>query len=91
MASQREEPPMHSVNVGERMRQLRRGLGMSVRALATTTGFSPSLISQAENNQVTPSIGSLERIAMALGVNLSQFFAEPETRCPFRKSCASTF
>ena len=70
---------MNSVNVGERMRQLRRGLGMSVRALATTTGFSPSLISQAENNLVTPSIGSLERIAMALGVNLSQFFAEPET------------
>ena len=70
---------MSSVNVGERIRQLRLGLGMSVRALAAKTGFSPSLISQAENSQVTPSIGSLERIAMALGVSLGQFFAEPET------------
>ena len=70
---------MSSVNVGERIRQLRLGLGMSVRALAAKTGFSPSLISQAENNQVTPSIGSLERIAMALGVSLGKFFAEPET------------
>jgi len=52
---------------------------MSVRALAAKTGFSPSLISQAENAQVTPSIGSLERIAMALGVSLGKFFAEPET------------
>jgi len=79
MASQQEEPPMSSVNVGERIRQLRLSLGMSVRALATKTGFSPSLISQAENGQVTPSIGSLERIAMALGVSLGKFFSEPET------------
>jgi transcriptional regulator with XRE-family HTH domain len=67
------------VNVGERIRQLRLGLGLSVRTLATKTGFSPSLISQVEHGQVTPSIGSLERIAMALGVSLGKFFAEPET------------
>ena len=70
---------MSSVNVGERIRQLRLGLGMSVRILVAKTGFSPSLISQAENSQVTPSIGSLERIAMALGVSFGQFFVEPET------------
>lgn len=70
---------MSPVNVGERIRQLRLGLDMSVRTLATKTGFSPSLISQAEHNQVTPSIGSLERIAAALGVSLGKFFAEPET------------
>jgi transcriptional regulator with XRE-family HTH domain len=70
---------MSSVNVGERIRQLRLGLGMSVRTLAAETGFSPSLISQVEHSQVMPSIGSLERIAMALGVSLGGFFAEPET------------
>lgn len=70
---------MSSVNVGERIRQLRLGLGMSVRTLAAKTGFSPSLISQVENGQVTPSIGSLERIARTLGVSLGKFFADPET------------
>ena len=69
---------MSSVNVGERIRQLRLSLGLSVRTLASKTGFSPSLISQVEHSQVTPSIGSLERIALALGVSLSKFFAEPE-------------
>jgi len=69
---------MSPVNVGERIRQLRLDSGMSVRALATKTGFSPSLISQVEHSQVTPSIGSLERIALALGVSLGKFFAEPE-------------
>jgi transcriptional regulator with XRE-family HTH domain len=70
---------MSPVNVGERIRQLRLGLEMSVRTLAIKSGFSPSLISQVENSQVTPSIGSLERIAMALGVSLGKFFAEPDT------------
>jgi transcriptional regulator with XRE-family HTH domain len=68
--------PMH---VGERIRQLRLGLGLSIRAFAAEAGFSPSLISQVEHGHVMPSIGSLERIAMALGVSLSTFFAEPET------------
>jgi transcriptional regulator with XRE-family HTH domain len=69
--------PVSPVNVGARIRQLRLGFGMSMRTLATKTGFSPSLISQVEHSQVTPSIGSLERIAVALGVSLGQFFAEP--------------
>lgn len=88
---------MSQVNVGERIRQLRLGLGMSVRTLATKTGFSPSLISQVEHGQVTPSIGSLERIAMALGVTLGKFFAEPGTnttglvRATARQTVTSTW
>ena len=71
---------MSPVNVGERIRQLRLDLGMSVRTLATQTGFSPSLISQVEHSQVMPSIGSLERIALALGVSLGEFFTALRTQ-----------
>lgn len=47
---------------------------MSVRSLATNADFSPSFISQVENGQVSPSISSLERIALALGASISDFF-----------------
>jgi transcriptional regulator with XRE-family HTH domain len=69
---------MNSLNVGGRIRQLRLGLGMSIRTLAAKTSFSPSLISQVEHGHVMPSIGSLERIAMVLGVSLGKFFSEPD-------------
>ncbi len=69
---------MSAVDLGEHIRQFRLGIGLSVRTLATQTGLSPSLISQVEHGHVTPSIGSLERIAMVLGVSLGQLFAEPE-------------
>jgi quercetin dioxygenase-like cupin family protein len=51
---------------------------MSMRTLASKAGFSPSLISQIEHGQVSPSIASLERIAAALGVSLGRFFTEPD-------------
>ena len=38
-------------------------------------GTWPDTVALIENGQVTPSIGSLERIAVALGVSLGKFFA----------------
>jgi transcriptional regulator with XRE-family HTH domain len=61
--------------VGDRVRDLRLNMGMSVRRLAASTGFSPSFISQVENGQASPSISSMEHIADALGVTLGEFFA----------------
>ena len=43
------------------------------------TGFSASFISQLENGQVSPSLGSLQKIADALGVTLGEFFATSQT------------
>lgn len=63
--------------VGERLRQLREEKRISVRKLAELTEFSASFISQVENGQASPSIGSLERIASAVGVTLGEFFAAP--------------
>jgi transcriptional regulator with XRE-family HTH domain len=60
--------------VGEHVRRLRERSGLSLRALAARTDFSPSFISQLEHGQVSPSIHSMEKIASALGVTLSAFF-----------------
>ena len=60
--------------VGEHVRRLRVALGMSLRELAARTDFTPSFISQVENGRVSPSIGSMEKIAMALDVTIGEFF-----------------
>jgi transcriptional regulator with XRE-family HTH domain len=61
--------------IGEHIRRLRLKRHVSMRAFAAQTGFSPSFISQLENGQVSPSLGSLQKIAEALGVTLGEFFA----------------
>ncbi len=60
--------------IGHHVRHLRKKAGLSVRALGARTGFSASFISQLENGLVSPSIGSMQKIAAALGVTLGEFF-----------------
>lgn len=67
-------------SVGEVIRQRREALGLSVRTLAAKAGFSPSFISQVENGQASPSIASLERLGLVLGLTLSQLFAAADPR-----------
>ena len=71
--------PVNPQILGEHIRRLRTDRGLSVRAFAVRTGFSPSFISQLENGQVSPSLGSLQKIAETLGVTLGEFFAAAET------------
>jgi quercetin dioxygenase-like cupin family protein/DNA-binding XRE family transcriptional regulator len=84
--------------VGEQVRKLRVRRHVSLRSFAVQTGFSPSFISQMENGQVSPSLGSLQKIADALGVTLGEFFASATAgddslivRPPDRKRLDSTW
>lgn len=91
--------PVSSVeqNVGEVIRGRRESLGLSVRTLAAKAGFSPSFISQVENGQASPSIASLERIGLVLGLTLSRLFEAADPRVPVvvrageRKSLSSAW
>src|SRR5256885_14613908 len=64
--------------IGEHIRRLRSDRRVSVRGFAAETGFSASFISQLENGQVAPSLGSLHKIAETLGITLGEFFAAAE-------------
>jgi transcriptional regulator with XRE-family HTH domain len=68
-------PRLKQQAVGDQVRRLREQRGLSLRALAGATEFSPSFLSQLENGQVSPSIASMERIANTLGVTLGEFFS----------------
>jgi len=65
---------MQEIKLGESLRRLREARGLSLRAVAERSGFSASFLSQVENDQASPSIASMERIAAALGVTMGEFF-----------------
>ena len=78
------QPGTSEQRLGDLVRQLRTRQRLSVRTLAARAGFSPSFISQVELGQASPSIGSLERIARALGVGLGDFFRPATTAAVVR-------
>lgn len=69
---------MEETKVGAAMHRLREARGLTLRAVAELSGFSASFLSQVENDQASPSISSMERIAAALGVTLGEFFHTAE-------------
>lgn len=68
------------IQVGEKIKRLREGKGVSLRELADLTGFSSAVLSQIENHLVSPPLGTLIRIAKALDVRPSFFFDEHPDR-----------
>ncbi len=61
-------------NIGVRIRQLREARGMTQSQLQSRSGVSRSYLSRIESGQMTPSLGTLEKIAESLGVGLNRFF-----------------
>lgn len=62
------------VKTGKRIKQLREATSMSQKDLAYTADLDRSYIASVESGQRNISIVNIERIAIALGVNLKEFF-----------------
>ena len=61
-------------NIGQRIRQLRESRGMTQSQLQSKSKVSRSYLSRIESGQMTPSLGTLEKISEALNVGLNRFF-----------------
>src|SRR5919197_6362821 len=62
------------VDVGERLRAIRRSRRATLRTIAARSGLSESFLSQVERGRSSASIASLRRIADALGVSIADLF-----------------
>jgi transcriptional regulator with XRE-family HTH domain len=65
-------------NIGQRIRQLRESRAMTQSRLQARSRVSRSYLSRIEGGQMTPSLGTLEKLSETLGVGLNQFFV-PKT------------
>jgi transcriptional regulator with XRE-family HTH domain len=62
------------VDVGERLRAIRRLRRCTLRTVSERSGLSESFLSQVERGRSSASIASLRRIADALGVSVADLF-----------------
>jgi transcriptional regulator with XRE-family HTH domain len=62
------------VNVGARIRELRKDRGLSLRALAELSGLSLNAVSRIERGESSPTVASLFSLATALQVHIADLF-----------------
>lgn len=65
-------------NIGSKIKKLRKARKLTLQDVARETGFSPALISQIENNNVSPPIATLSKLARFFDVKIGIFFEEEE-------------
>lgn len=71
-----------SINVGNRLRELREARNISMRGLAAKSGLSANALSMIERGKTSPSVSTLYKLSEALGVDITAFFGEPVERQP---------
>lgn len=60
--------------VGHKLRELRNKRGFSLRALAERSELNINTLSLVENGKSSPSVGTLQQLALALDIPISTFF-----------------
>lgn len=70
------------MDIGEKIKQRRKELGLSLRELAEKVDLTASFLSQIERDQASPSIDSLRKISQALSVPMFYFLLEQDAPSP---------
>lgn len=66
--------PAPTLDVGHRLRVLRKENKLSICALATKSGLAVNTLSLIENGKTSPSVSTLQQLAIALQVPITAFF-----------------
>ncbi len=76
------------VDVGGNLRQLREGRNLTLRALAEKSGLAINTLSLIENGKTSPSVSTLQQLAMGLNVPITAFFktGAPKSNIAYIKS-----
>ncbi len=73
-------PPAPPINIGVTIREFRLQRSMSQGDIEKRTGLLRCYLSRVENGHTIPSLETLQKIAGALDLPLSQFFADEPIR-----------
>jgi len=68
------------IDVGQKIRNFRRKLGLSIEALSQRSGLSTAAIQKIETNHMVPTIISLMKLSRALGEKVSFFVDEKDVK-----------
>ncbi|MFM7444237.1 MAG: helix-turn-helix domain-containing protein, partial [Tabrizicola sp.] len=71
------EAHVEPLNLGERVRELRRSRGWTLEEAAGRAGLARSTLSKIENGQMSPTYDALKKLAGGLSISVPQLFTPP--------------
>ncbi len=72
-----DEEPAEPLNLGQRVRELRKERGWTLERAAGQAGLARSTLSKIENGQMSPTYEALKKLAEGLAITVPQLFTPP--------------
>jgi DNA-binding XRE family transcriptional regulator len=69
--------PVPPVDLGARVRELRKARGWTLEQAANQAGLARSTLSKIENAQMSPTYDALKKLAVGLEISVPQLFTPP--------------
>lgn len=66
------------IKLGERLKEIRRTLGLTLEEASQKTGLARSTLSKIENEQISPTFQAMQKLTNGLQINIPQLFAAPK-------------
>jgi len=68
-----------ALNLGERVRELRKARGWTLEQAAQQVGLARSTLSKIENDQMSPTFEAVRKLASGMGISIPQLFTAPRS------------
>ncbi|WP_413699655.1 helix-turn-helix domain-containing protein [Psychromonas sp. KJ10-10] len=73
--SQSKEEKIAPIKLGERLKEIRKTLGLTLEEASQKTGLARSTLSKIENEQISPTYQAMQKLTMGLQIDIPQLFA----------------
>jgi len=71
------DSPVEPLNLGLRVRELRKARDWTLEQAASEAGLARSTLSKIENEQMSPTVELMKKLAAGLGIDMPQLFTPP--------------
>lgn len=68
------------LKLGQRIKAIRAGLGITLEEASQRTGLARSTLSKIENEQISPTFQAMQKLALGLQIDMPQLFEPPRKK-----------
>ena len=78
ISNEQGEDKIEPIKLGQRLKEIRKSLGLTLEEAGKKTGLARSTLSKIENEQISPTFQVMQKLTNGLQIDIPQLFAPPK-------------
>jgi len=78
ISTDNEPEQIAPIKLGQRLKEIRKALGLTLEEASQKTGLARSTLSKIENEQISPTFQAMQKLTTGLQIDMPQLFSAPK-------------